>query len=125
MPIVYSLIAINNRLQGVITSIDEGPGNGILNMFTSSGALAAQITLNKPSGTVSAGLLTFSGLPLVAPTTLVAGTLTTANITDSAANLIVSGLTIGNSSAFDIIMPITTILAAQSIALTAASITGS
>jgi hypothetical protein len=125
MSVNYSLAAINNRLLGVVTTIDAGAGNGILNMFTSSGALAASFTLQKPSGTVFGGVLTFSGIPLTAIPTLVNGTLTGANITDSGGNLVVSGLTIGTTTSFDIIMPVVNIVSGQQVAMTAASITGS
>lgn len=124
MPIVYSTATINARLNAVVSTIDAGAGNGILNVFTSSSALAVSITLAKPSGNVSNGVLVFLGVPLVGHT-VANGTATSVNITDSNGNTVVSGLTVGNSSAFDVVMPITAITSGQLAALTFATIIGS
>jgi hypothetical protein len=123
MPIIYSQSAINARLQGVVSTIDAGAGNGTMSILTSSSALAANITLAKPSGTVAGGVLTFT-TPL-SGTTLANGNATFANIQDSNGNPVITGLTVGISTSFDVVMNNTAVNTGQIIALTSAIIIGS
>jgi hypothetical protein len=124
MSINYSLIAINARLTAVANTIDAGAGNGVMNIFDPTSVLLVSITLAKPSGTAAGGILSFSGLP-IAGNTLANGPPVSANITDSNANIVISGLTVGNSTAFDVVIAPTPIAAGQLVALTFAQITGS
>ena len=127
MSVIYSQIAITDRLAGVITAIDAGAGNGQLILLANSTVIVT-ITMNKPSGTASGGVLTFS-TPLSAAASGT-GSVTTAVIEDSNGNLIVSGLTAGiPGSGADIIISnglnSTLIQSGQVVELLAAQITGS
>jgi hypothetical protein len=125
MSITYNTATLNARLTQVINNIDAGPGSGVLRLGTSGMALIlSSITLAKPSGTVAGGVLTFSGTPLADPSAANSGSLANARIEDSTGVVVASGLTIGTSSAFDIVMTSTTVIAGQSISLTSATITG-
>lgn len=127
MSVTYSVSAINNRLLGVVTTIDAGVGNGVLVLLANSTVICT-ITLQKPSGTASGGVLSFTG-PLLG-TAGVAGNVTTAQFWDSNSNVIVSGLTAGIPlSGADVIISnglnSTFINTAQSIQILSAQITGS
>jgi len=47
MSVVYSIPCINNRLLGVVTTIDAGAGNGLLVLLANSTVICT-ITLQKP-----------------------------------------------------------------------------
>lgn len=123
MAITYNQTTINGRLNTVITNVDAGAGVGQMRLTGLTGTVAL-VALQKPSGTVAAGILTFSGLPLASSVTLLGDTVVSADIEDSTGLVVASGLTVGASSAFDIVMPIPTVLAGQLISLIAATITG-
>lgn len=63
--ITYAAATKNARLTAVRDAIDGGPAAGTLQICTntSCSSVLATITLNDPSGTVSGGVLTFSGFP--------------------------------------------------------------
>lgn len=125
MPVVYNTTTINDRLQAVIDNIDAGGSGGVLRIGTTGMVTRlASITLQNPCGTAGGGVLSFSGLPLVGPITENSGEAALATIEDSAGNIVVSGLTVGLSSASDIVMSTTTISSNQAIALIYATITG-
>lgn len=128
MSVVYSLTAINARLNGVVTTIDAGSSNGRMLVLANS-VVVSTITLSKPSATVAGGVLTFSGSPsdLAAAGT---GTVTEVQVTDSNSTLIISGLTAGiPGSGADVIISngvnSTVISAGQVVQLLAGQITGS
>jgi hypothetical protein len=121
--ITYNQATINGRLNVVITNIDAGPAAGQMRLLAGASTIGL-ITLVKPSGTVNAGVLTFSGLPLASPLTLIGGSVTAADIEDSTGNVVASGLTVGTSTASDIVMGTTLVSSGQIITLTFATITG-
>lgn len=128
MTVIYSVPCINNRLLGVVTTIDAGPGNGTLVLLANSTVIST-ITLQKPSGTASGGVLTFTG-PLLDSGAAAAGSITTAQFKDSNGNIVVSGLTAGIPlSGADIIISnglnSTFINTAQAVQILSATITGS
>lgn len=123
MTITYNTATINSRLGAVVTNIDAGAGNGLMRLLAGSSTVGL-ITLQKPSGTAAGGVLTFSGLPLASPLTLIGGTITAADIEDSTGTVVASGLTVGTSTASDIVMGTTTVSSGQIITLTFATITG-
>lgn len=125
MSIIYNGTVINQRLGVVVTNIDAGAGNGQMRLLSSASATVGLVQFNKPCGTVSGGVLTFSGLPLAAPLTLVSGQVTAADLEDSAGTVVASGLTVGNSTAYDIVMSSVIVSTGQIITLTYATITGS
>lgn len=87
--VVYSSIAINARLNGVLSVIGS---SGYLLLKQGVTTLSA-IVLASPAGVVSAGVLTFyTGVDMSAPAT---GTVDTAIITNNSGSTIISGLTVG------------------------------
>lgn len=128
MSVHYNIPTINDRLNQVVTHIDAGSSFGVIRLMTASPVQTiATIALAKPSGTTFGGVLTFSGVPLsggTLVTTVASNPLVAADIEDSAGTVIVSGLTIGLSTAYDILMPTTLVSAGQIITLTSATITG-
>ncbi len=123
MSVNYSVATINSRLNAVISNIDAGSSVGRIRLLSPSAGTVSLIPLQKPSGTVGTGILTFSGLPLVGPT-LLSTNIVAADIEDSTGLVVISGLTVGQSTSYDIIMGITLVDAGQNITLTSATITG-
>jgi len=119
----YSVATINSRLNAVISNIDAGSSVGRVRLLSQSAGTVSLIPLQKPSATVLAGILTFSGLPLAGPT-LLSTNIVAADIEDSTGIIVVSGLTVGQSTAYDILMGTTLVNAGQTITLTSATITG-
>ena len=124
MTIIYNTATINGRLNVVISNIDAGPSFGQMRLLSSAGTSIALIPLQKPSGTVSGGVLTFSGTPLAASIILNSGQITAADIEDSTSTVVASGLTVGPSTSFDIVMSNPIVSSGQALSLTFASITG-
>lgn len=127
MSVDYNVPTITDRLIAVVNHIDAGSTNGIMRLTLSdTSQLVASITLQKPCGSVIGSVLTFA-LPLTATTVLNAlssNPLAYAEIEDSTGTVIVSGLTVGLSTAYDIVMVSNNILSGQGITLTSATITG-
>ena len=127
MTVNYNQATINGRLNVVVTNIDAGPSFGVMRILGGPNLplqTVGLINLKKPSGTVSGGVLTFSGLPLAAPLTLIGTNITAADIEDSTGLIVASGLTVGNSTASDIVMNTTLVSSGQTITLISATITG-
>ena len=128
MTIVYSQATVNARLQAVVTTIDAGAGNGFI-VLLAGGTLISTISLQKPSGSVNGGVLTFNGT-LIDPSASGTGLVTTAQIKDSNGNIIASGFSVGVPlSGADITISnglnSTLITAGQAVQLITAQITGS
>lgn len=125
MSVTYNTTLKNTRMTAVVTAIDNG-GAGALLFGDSSGFgganLLASITFNATCGTVSGGVLTFSGTPLVDASASNTGTATQAEVEDGVGHVVISGLTVG-TSASDINLSSTSIVSGQSVTITAASIT--
>lgn len=126
MPVVYSLTVRNNRLTQVVNAIDAGATNGNMRLLTSGGAILSSFQLSRPCGIVSGGVLNFNGMSLIDPAAAATAAAAAARVDDGDGNIVISGLTVGaGSTAFDVVMsPSTFITAGQTVALTAASITG-
>ena len=127
MAINYSLTAINDRLNGVVTAIDDA-GNGYLRLYA-SGTLVSSIQLANPCGTVNGGVLTFTGT-LLDPSAANTGSLDNARIEDGAGAVMISGLTVGIPlSGADILVTnglnTTLVTAGQAVSCLSAQITGS
>jgi hypothetical protein len=125
---IYSLPAINARLQAVIDTIDAN-GSGRLVLRDSNGATLSTVLMQTPCGTVNAGVLTFTN-PLVDPGATGTGTATSGVIQDGAGTTIVSGLSVGIPlSGADILLSnglnSTLISAGQTMTVLGAQITGS
>lgn len=122
MAVNYSTAVKNTRLSAVVTAIDAGPSFGTLEICTTSyTTVLATVTLAKPSGTVTGGVLTFSGTPIAA-TAGNNGTAALARLKDSTGTVIADGLTVG-TSASDVIVNTTTFSSGGSVSLTSATIT--
>lgn len=127
MSVVYSQLAIDDRLDGVVTAIDTG-GNGSLNLYAGS-TLVSTISLANPCGTVDGGVLTFSGT-LLDPAAAGTGLIDSGTISNGAGSVVVSGLTAGIPlSGADIIinngLNSTLVTAGQVVQLLSAQIIGS
>jgi hypothetical protein len=90
MSVIYSQTAINARLNGVVTAIGA---NGKIKLLA-GGTVVSTVILGVTAGTVAGGILTF-GSPFTDPSAAGTGTVTTAQVTDSANNVMISGLTVG------------------------------
>ena len=120
MSVIYPVSVLNNRLQQVVNAIDAAASNGFLKLIQSGGSVAATFQLSRPCGTITGGVLTFSGLSLIDPAAA-GGQVSGGVATDGDGNTVISGLTINT----DIFLTPTTIIAAgQTVAITAATITG-
>jgi hypothetical protein len=125
MAVIYSTDAKNARLTGVVNTIDAGSGPGVLQIGTSAmGTVLAEITLADPSGTVSGGVLTFSGFPRSDSSANATGVAAAARIRDSNGNDVITGLTVGmTGSGADIILETTNIDTGEIVTLNSATIT--
>jgi hypothetical protein len=124
MAVIYSQTAIDDRLQGVITAI----GAGFFKLLAGATTVST-INLSSPCGTVSGGILTFTG-GLSDPSAAASGTVTTAVIESSDGAVQVSGLTVGTPlSGADILinngLNTTFITAGQVVSFVNGQITGS
>lgn len=124
MSVIYTTTAKNARLTAVVNLIDAGSGAGVLVIGTSSlsgstGVLAT-ITLQKPSFSVSGGVMTLNGTPSALISA--AGAAALAELRDSNSNTVVSGLTVG-TSATDIIVGTTTFVQNVNVTVNSGTIT--
>jgi len=123
MSVVYNTTLKNTRMTDVVTAIGA---TGFLNIYTAGLALLlATIPLANPAGTVSAGVLTFSGTPLTEASANNSGTAAAATVSTASAGggtVVISGLTVSSTSG-DIVLSSTNIVAGQPITVTSASIT--
>jgi hypothetical protein len=125
MSVVYNVNVRNARLQQVVNAIDAGPGNGRLQIGTPNMAVVlSTVILNKPSGTIAGGILTFSNTPLVDPLAANTGLAASGQVTDSTGTVVISGLSVGTSSAFDIQISLPNISAGSIVTFTSGTITG-
>lgn len=123
MAVIYNTATKNARMQAVADNIDGGSGAGVIEIGTTGmGTVLAQITLADPCGTVSSGVLTFSGFPRSDNSANATGTAAAAVIKDSNGTVVVSGLTVGTAGT-DIILDTTAIDAGEIVTLNNASIT--
>lgn len=123
MAITYNTATKNARMQAVADNIDGGSGAGVLEIGTTGMAtVLAQITLADPCGTVSGGVLTFSGFPRSDTSANATGVAAAAVIKDSSGTVVVSGITVGTSGTA-IILDTTNIDAGEVVTLNSASIT--
>lgn len=123
MSVTYNTTLRNTRMTDVVTAIGT---TGFLNIYTTGlGTLLSSIPLANPAGTVTSGVLSFSGTPLTQSSANASGTAVAANVTtavNGGGTIVISGLTVGTSST-DIIMSSTSIVAGQPVTITSASIT--
>ena len=123
---IYPVNIINGRLSVVESAIDGGALNGVLRLMDAGSNILSTIPLAKPAGTVGGGVLTFQGLSLIDPAAAASGIASLARIEDSNGNIIISGLTVGQTGSLaDITLsPTNSIVAGQTVAMQQAQITG-
>lgn len=125
MAIIYSQTVINARLNGVVTEL-----GALANLLLlAGGTTVSTIQLSSPVGTVSGGVLTFTGT-LLDPAAASTGFVTSAIIKDSTGTTAISNLSVGiPGGSQDVIISnglnSTLITAGQTVALLSAQITGS
>lgn len=123
MAAVYNTTLKNTRMTSVVTAIGTA---GYLNIYTAGlGTLLSTIPLANPAGTVTGGVLSFSGTPLTQASATASGTAAAATVTTAASGggtVIISGLTV-SSTVGDIVLSSTNIVAGQPVTITTASIT--
>ncbi len=122
---IYSQAVINARLQGIVTEL-----GALANLvLRAGGTTVSTMQLASPVGTVSGGVLTFSG-QILDPSAAATGDVTSAVILDSTGTTAISGLTVGiPGGSQDVIISnglnSTLITAGQTVAMLSAQITGS
>ena len=124
MAVTYSTAVKTARMEAVVAAIGT---SGKLVFLTSADAVVCTFTLAATAGTVTAGVLTFSdangGTAGILNTTGSAnGVVAKAKITTSANVDVITGFTVGTSSA-DFIIDNTNIAVGQAVTVTSASIT--
>lgn len=120
MSVIYNTTLKNTRMTDVVTAIGSG---GHIKIYTAALAtLLSTINLSNPAGTVTGGVLSFSGTPLTDSSAAASGTAAAATVTDSSGTVIISGLTVSSTSG-DIVLSSTNIVASQPVTITSASIT--
>lgn len=123
MAVTYTTAVKNARMTAVRDQIDGGSGAGVLQIGTTGMAsILAEITLDDPSGTISGGVLSFSGFPKSDTSANNTGTAAAARIRDSSGTDVITGLTVGTSGT-DIILDSVSITAGQTVTINSASIT--
>lgn len=119
MALTYTLAVKSARMNAIITEIGA---SGKLEIGTTGMAtILATITLNATAGTVSNGVLTFSGMPKTASATA-AGIAAAARIRKSDNTDIITGLSVG-VSASDVIIDNTNVALNQNVNVTSFVIT--
>lgn len=123
MSVTYNNTLRNTRMTDVVTAIGS---TGYLNIYTSGlGTLLASIPLANPAGTVTTGVLTFSGTPLTESSANASGTAAAATVStavNGGGTTVISGLVVSTTIG-DIILSSTSIVAGQPVTITSASIT--
>lgn len=123
MSVIYNTTLKNTRMTDVVTAIGT---TGFLNIYTTGlGTLLATVPLANPAGTVTGGILTFSGVPLTEASANASGTAaaaTVSTLTGGTGTVVISGLTVSSTSG-DIVLSSTNIVAGQPFTITSASIT--
>jgi hypothetical protein len=117
----YNVTVRTNRLQQVINAIDAGASNGFMRLLDIGGNVLSSFQLSRPSAVANNGVATFNGLSLIDPSAARSGTAIGMRVEDSSGNIVISGLAL-NSDFF--MTPSAVIAAGQTVAITAATITG-
>jgi hypothetical protein len=126
MAIVYSVTVKNSRMTEVRDAVDGSAGSpsepGRLQIGIAGFSLVlAEFTFSLPCGTVSGGVLTFSGMPKET-TALNTGTAAEGRLMDSHGAVVASGLTVGTAGA-EIIISTLLVTGGTELVLNSAAIT--
>jgi hypothetical protein len=121
----YPVPILTSRLQIVATALDAGGANGVLRLLSGGGNVLSSLPLARPAATVVNGTLAFNGLSLIDPAAVGSGAAVAARCEDSTGATVISGLTVNVGVTPDILLsPSNFIAAGQTVAITAATITG-
>jgi hypothetical protein len=123
----YNGTVLTQRLQVVASALDAGGANGVMRLLDAGNGILSSLSLARPAASVTNSVLSFNGLALVDPAAAGTGFATRARCEASDGTVVFSGLTVATvgSSASDIVMsPTNFITAGQTVAITAATITG-
>lgn len=125
MTVIYNVPTLTARLQAVVNAIDA-TGNGFMRLSDGGGNFLTSFQLSNPMGVANNGVLTFNGLSLIDPSAAAGGQAMAGRCETATGTVVISGLTVGGpgSTADIVLSPNTTITAGQTVAVTAASITG-
>ena len=119
---LYAADLKTDRMDAVVLQIDNAAGAGYIEIGTTGMAiLLATIPFDVTCGTVTTDTLTFSSFPKEDASADNSGTAAEARIRDGDASDVITGLTVGLSSA-DIILDSLDITAGQTVKLNSASI---
>jgi hypothetical protein len=125
MALNYNAALKSSRMVAVIAAVDAGSGPGTLEICTAAYAsVLATITLADPSFTESGGVITMADMPRSDTAADNTGTAAVARVKDSNGTVVISGLTVGVGTG-DIQLNSVSISAAQTVTLTAGTITHS
>lgn len=120
MSVTYNTTLKNTRMTDVVTALGSAAK---LKIYTAGlVTLLAQINLANPAGSVSGGVLTFSGTPLTEASADASGVAAAAKLVDGSGTDIITGLTVGTAST-DIVLSSVNIVGGQPVTITSASIT--
>lgn len=120
MAVTYNTTLKNSRMTDVVTALGSGAK---IKIYTAALAtLLSTLNLPNPAGSVSGGVLTFSGTPLTDSSAAASGTAAAAIVVDGAGTTVISGLTVSSTTG-DIVLSSTNIVAGQPVTITSASIT--
>ena len=123
MAVTYSAATKTARMTAVLNTIDGAATAGKLLLGTTGMATTlCTITLTDPCGTVLGATLTLDLDPDIEAVAVADGDLAAAIITDGDGTTVISGLTVGTSSA-DIIVDSVSVVAGQTVKATAGSFT--
>lgn len=126
MPVDYSTTVLTNRLQQVVNAIDAGSGHGLMRLLNLGGSTVSSFALSKPCAVVTNGVMNFNGLAFIDPAA-VGGSADLASFEDSDGNVVIHGLVVdgpGVDTPDITLSPTNLITAGQTVAITAATITG-
>jgi len=123
MAVNYRASLKTTRMAAVLADIDNHASPARLQIWSASFAtLLAEITLGDPSFSQSGAVLTMLGVPRSDASANATGTAAVARIVDGGGTTIVDGLTVGTVGT-DIIVNNTAVVAAQTVTITAGTIT--
>jgi len=122
MAVTYSAATKDARMTAVRDEIDSGGAGKIVIGTTGLASVLAEIPLDATSGTITAGVLTFSSFPKSDTSADNTGTAAEAKIVNGSAADVVTTLTVATSGA-DVNLDSTSITAGQTVTLNSATIT--
>ena len=126
MTVSYVSTLKTTRMVAVINAIDANAASpGFIEIGNAGmAAVLCTITLQKPSFSESSGVITMLGAPLSANGSA-NDTAAAARIKDGGGDIVATGLTVGTTSGFDIVLNSTAITVGQPVTLNSMTITHS